>query len=136
MEGDDKIYERGQALSQYSWRDLKLTSYQGRKKNFLVYFHFPTSFYFFTSSSSLHHFFSPSLFFTLHCHIMDTEKAPSVQSKVEHIVDYEEDALSETSVNDFGRGNGSFMTAYFNVTCVSEPAKIALTHHCNVSLHY
>ncbi|KAI8342039.1 transmembrane amino acid transporter protein-domain-containing protein [Chlamydoabsidia padenii] len=49
---------------------------------------------------------------------METEKAPSVQSKVEHVIDYEEDALSETSENEFGRGNGSFMTAYFNVTCV------------------
>ncbi|CAO3599949.1 unnamed protein product [Absidia cylindrospora] len=49
---------------------------------------------------------------------MDTEKAPSVQSKLEHVVDYDEDARSETSVNEFGRGNGSFMTAYFNVTCV------------------
>lgn len=67
---------------------------------------------------------------------MTTEKAPSVQSKVEHVVDYEEDALSETSVNDFGRGNGSFMTAYFNVTCVSEPTKIDLTLHCNVNLLY
>lgn len=51
-------------------------------------------------------------------HDMET-KPPSIQSKVEHSVDYEEDARSESDVEDYGRGNGSFMTAYFNVTCVS-----------------
>ncbi|KAI8099348.1 transmembrane amino acid transporter protein-domain-containing protein [Halteromyces radiatus] len=49
---------------------------------------------------------------------METEKAPSIRSKVEHEVDYQEDARSESSINEFGRGNGSFLTAYFNVTCV------------------
>ncbi|ORZ19720.1 transmembrane amino acid transporter protein-domain-containing protein [Absidia repens] len=49
---------------------------------------------------------------------MEEVKTASIHSKVEHVVDYEEDAHSETSVEDFGRGNGSFITAYFNVTCV------------------
>jgi hypothetical protein len=40
--------------------------------------------------------------------------------KVEHtsVEDYVEDDRASSIVNEFGHGEGSFMTAYFNIVCV------------------
>lgn len=50
-------------------------------------------------------------------------KTPSVNSekfKVEQttIDNYVEEDRASSIVNEFGHGNGSFMTAYFNIVCV------------------
>lgn len=53
----------------------------------------------------------------------DTSYPPSVASekvKVEETVidNYVEEDRASSIVNEFGHGNGNFLTAYFNVVCV------------------